>query len=159
MPKDCERTPTFHQLGVDWHHVVIQSLILPSHLRKLCHYGRCSAGQLRGSTFALGFITMGSLRHVASCTGSYDVNNAPLPSPPPKKKMVNSQKNTGWSLGTRYRRIRHLLCRIFTQTWSLFQTTRILLQQLYTFFPASRILNENPEYVKKQICYTFPHFL
>ena len=156
MPKDCERTPTFHQLGVDWHHVVIQSLILPSHLRKLCHYGRCSAGQLRGSTFALGFITMGSLRHVASCTGSYDINNAPLP---PKIKDGGFAKNTVCSLGTRYRRILHLLCRIFIQTWSLFQTTRILLQQLYTFSPATRILNENPKYVKKQICYTFPHFL
>ena len=73
-----------------------------------------------------------------------------MPPSPPKKKMVDSQKNTGWSLGTRYRRILHLLCRIFIQTWSLFQTTHILLQQLYTFFPATRILNENPKYVKKK---------
>ena len=74
----------------------------------------------------------------------------PSPPPPAQKKMVDSQKNTGWSLGTRYRRILHLLYRIFIQTWSLFQITHILLQQLYTFFPATRILNENPKYVKKK---------
>ena len=83
--KDCKGTPPFHWLVFDWHHVAIQSLVLPSHLRKLCHYGRYSAGKLRGSTFALGFSTMGSLRHMASCTGSYNVNNTP-PSPPPKKR-------------------------------------------------------------------------
>ena len=81
------------------------------------------------------------------------------PSPTPPKKMVDSQKNTGWSLGTRYRRIFHLLCRIFIQTWSLFQTTHILLHQLYTFFPATRILNENPKYVKKKDLLYFSTFL
>ena len=73
-----------------------------------------------------------------------------MPLSPLQKKDGGFAKNTGWSLGTRYRRILHLLCRIFIQTWSLFQTTHILLQQLYTFFPATRILNENPKYVKKK---------
>ena len=93
ISKDCKGTPLFHQLDVDSHHVVIQSLILPSHLGKLWHYGRCSAGQLRGSTFALRFITMGSLRHVAPCTGSYDFNNAPPP--PPKKRWWIRKKIQG----------------------------------------------------------------
>ena len=47
----------------------------------------------------------------------------------------------------------------FIQTWSLFQTTHILLQQLYTFFPATRILNENPKYVKKKDLLYFSTFL
>ena len=74
----------------------------------------------------------------------------PPPFPAPPKKDGGFAQNTACSLGTRYRRILHLLCRIFIQTWSLFQTTHILLQQLYTFFPATRILNENPKYVKKK---------
>ena len=74
----------------------------------------------------------------------------PPPSPAPPKKDGGFAKNTECSVGTRYRRIFHLLCRIFIQTWSLFQTTHILLQQLHTFFPATRILYENPKYVKKK---------
>ena len=74
----------------------------------------------------------------------------PPPFPAPPKKDGGFAQNTACSLGTRYRRILHLLCRIFIQTWSLFQTTHILLQQLYTFFPATRILLENPKYVKKK---------
>ena len=82
-----------------------------------------------------------------------------MPPSPLQKKDGGFAKNTGWSLGTRYRRILHLLCRIFIQTWSLFQTTHILLQQLYTFFPATRILNENPKYVKKKDLLYFSTFL
>ena len=74
----------------------------------------------------------------------------PPPSPAPPKKDGGFAKNTECSVGTRYRRILHLLCRIFIQTWSLFQTTHILLQQLHTFFPSTRILYENPKYVKKK---------
>ena len=83
----------------------------------------------------------------------------PPPSPAPPKKDGGFAKNTECSVGTRYRRIFHLLCRIFIQTWSLFQTTHILLQQLYTFFPATRILNENPKYVKKKDLLYFSTFL
>ena len=83
----------------------------------------------------------------------------PPPFPAPPKKDGGFAQNTGCSLGTRYRRILHLLCRIFIQTWSLFQTTHILLQQLYTFFPATRILLENPKYVKKKDLLYFSTFL
>ena len=83
----------------------------------------------------------------------------PPPFPAPPKKDGGFAQNTACSLGTRYRRILHLLCRIFIQTWSLFQTTHILLQQLYTFFPATRILLENPKYVKKKDLLYFSTFL
>ena len=81
------------------------------------------------------------------------------PSPLQKKDGGFAKKYRVVIIGTRYRRILHLLCRIFIQTWSLFQTTHILLQQLYTFFPATRILNENPKYVKKKDLLYFSTFL